>query len=102
MQYIKTHWIHEHPDEPVWIYSELDAERWELRKLEVFPDGSLGHADVEGSNGRSWLGEMPVPPFDEVDVPGELETVEIDAAEFEALWARRSAPAPALLGGKRS
>ncbi len=101
MQYIKTHWIHKEPDEPVWIYSELDADRWEVRKVEVFPDGSIGYADATGSKGPTWLGEVPVPPLSEIDSPGELETVEIDQSEFESVWARRSSPAPHLLGDRK-
>jgi len=42
MTYLKVKWIHSHPDAPVLLYSELDRERWEVRKVEVFRDGSLG------------------------------------------------------------
>jgi hypothetical protein len=98
MQYIKTHWIHTEADEPVWIYSELDAHRWEVRKIEVFPDGSCGYADAAESKGSTWLCEIAVPPLSEIDSPGELETVEIDPAEFESIWARRLSAAPHLLG----
>ena len=47
------------------------------------------------------LGEKQVPSLAECNLPGELETVEIDATEFEAVWARRSS-SPVVLGGKRS
>ncbi len=32
MTYLRVGWKHQHPDEPVILYSELDAERWEVRK----------------------------------------------------------------------
>ena len=44
MQYLKTHWIHNEPDEPVWIYSELDADRWEVedRQCQQKIDAQMG------------------------------------------------------------
>ncbi len=44
MKYIKVKWLHSHPDEPVLLYSELDKDRWETRKVEVFADGRIGFA----------------------------------------------------------
>jgi hypothetical protein len=45
MKYLLVQWIHSFPDEPVTLYSELDDDRWERRKIEVFRDGSVGFAD---------------------------------------------------------
>lgn len=39
MKYLFVRWIHNFPDEPVLLYSELDKSRFETRKIEVFPDG---------------------------------------------------------------
>ena len=44
MTHLKVKWIHSYPDEPVIIYSELDHELWELRKVEVLPGGRMGYA----------------------------------------------------------
>jgi hypothetical protein len=38
--YIRVACRHDHRDEPVLIYCELDEARWETRKIEVFRDGS--------------------------------------------------------------
>jgi hypothetical protein len=38
MHYIKVFWKHQHRDEPVELYSELDDGRWEVRKVEVSRD----------------------------------------------------------------
>lgn len=35
MEYMKCRWHHDDDDYPVWIYAELDEERWEVRKLEI-------------------------------------------------------------------
>ena len=46
MEYIMVKWLHSHPDEPVLLYSELDKDRWETRKVEVFADGRIGFASA--------------------------------------------------------
>jgi hypothetical protein len=35
MTHIVVTWHHQHPDEPVELFSELDDERFEVRKVEV-------------------------------------------------------------------
>ncbi len=40
MNYIRVRWLHENPEAPVLVVSELDDHRWERRKVEVFADGS--------------------------------------------------------------
>ena len=44
MKYIKVHWIHDFADEPEMLYSEIDSHDNEVRKVEVFKDGSMGYA----------------------------------------------------------
>lgn len=34
MTYIRLHWLHDRPDEPIWLFSELDDLRREVRKVE--------------------------------------------------------------------
>ena len=57
MQYIRTIWVHDFPDFPVEIYSEIDEERWEVRKVEIFRDGSATYADLTRSTGKTGLSE---------------------------------------------
>jgi hypothetical protein len=33
MSYLKVKWNRSFPDEPMLLYSELDRERWEVRKV---------------------------------------------------------------------
>ncbi len=49
--YIKVRWLHTSPDDPVLLYSELDAERWEQRKVDIFADGRTGFADAAEQSG---------------------------------------------------
>ena len=53
MQYIKVLWKHELADEPVLLYSELDDDHWETRKVEVFRDGQLGYASADSETGST-------------------------------------------------
>ena len=39
MTHIVVTWHHEKPDNPVELFSELDDERFEVRKVEIFRDG---------------------------------------------------------------
>ena len=39
MQYICVEWEHDMEDEPYLIYSELDEERMEVRKIEFYRNG---------------------------------------------------------------
>jgi hypothetical protein len=43
MTYIKVLWIHKNKDEPIELYSELDEDRYETKKVEIFiDDKSIG------------------------------------------------------------
>ena len=44
MKYLKVRWIHESATDPVELYSEIDDQGWEVRKVEVFPNGTMGFA----------------------------------------------------------
>jgi len=63
MTYLKCSWNHSFPDAPITLYSELDDQRWELRKVEVFRDGTMGYADRSKEVGGSMLGLEPVPAW---------------------------------------
>ena len=46
MEYIKVRWIHTNPSDPVWLYSELAADRMETRKVENWINGNEHFADA--------------------------------------------------------
>jgi hypothetical protein len=87
MGYIRTDWRHNDPDLPVEIWSELDADQWETRKVERFADGRLTLAGWGLEVGDSFLSIERMPPLDEIDIP-ELTVTETSAQEFESVWAR--------------
>lgn len=84
--YLRVEWKHTHTDEPVMLYSELDEDRWEVRKVEVFADGRMTYADGTGSSGDTRLGEFQVPPIDEIAKDRVFAPVVISRAAFETVW----------------
>lgn len=86
MKYICVKWIHSFSTEPVLIYSELDGNRWEHRKVEVFADGRCDYASESGSKGDSGLSKEPLPSLDEISLDSQFEPVEIEQEEFERIW----------------
>jgi hypothetical protein len=87
--YLLVSWKHLHPDEPVVLYSELDEERMERRKIEIFPDGRWGFADEQEEVGGTMLGVAPTPSVEQLNDDPEFKAEEIDKADFEKLWAVR-------------
>ncbi|WP_224368903.1 DUF6881 domain-containing protein [Hyalangium versicolor] len=88
MKYLKVHWHHSSADTPVLLYSELDAERWEVHKVEVYRDGRHEFACDSVTTGSTRLGEVPVPPLEEIASDPEFSPTEISKEEFEKVWDR--------------
>ena len=86
MRYIKVKWRHASDSEPVLLYSELDDNRFEVRKVEVYADGRCGYADGVSNSGDTRLGEVPVPPLDEIAADSDFEPTEIAREEFDEAW----------------
>ena len=86
MRYVKVAWHHDHPDEPLAMFSECDDAGWELRKVEVFRDGRLGWASRDGANGDTWLSVEPLPPLHTIANDPQFQPSEITREEFEHVW----------------
>lgn len=84
-------WIHDLPDTPELLYSELDSEQWEIRKVEVYPDGRMDFADHEERTGSTKLGIEPMPPLEDIAADPQFEPQVISAEEFESVWERAKA-----------
>jgi hypothetical protein len=89
MKYLRVKWVHSFPDEPVDIYSEIDDEGYETRKLEVFPDGSIGFANSSEQVLSTELGEKPVPALEEIAADPQFQPAPIGKDEFERIWSKR-------------
>ena len=86
--YVFCRWIHNHPDEPVDLYAELDADCYELRKVHIFKDG---HGEVAGpgiETGSTFLSPEPNQSIEETAADPQFEPREITREEFEEVWRR--------------
>lgn len=87
MLYLKVEWIHEVEEDPVLLYSEVDTDGYEVRKVEIFRDGRMTYADVNDSTGDTRLGEGKLPSFGEIQEQGEFRPDVIGSADFDRVWA---------------
>lgn len=88
MNYISIDWTHNFPDEPIKIYSEVDSQGWERRKIEIFPDGSVAFASPSLHCGDSYLSEARLPSLSEINSDPQFQGEKIDRAEFGSLWSQ--------------
>jgi len=86
MDYVFVTWTQNDRSMPSAVYSEIDAARREVRKVEVFADGRYGFASSAASRPPTQLGLDAVPPLSEIARDRALETRKGTAAEFEAMW----------------
>lgn len=89
MIYLRVDWVHSRPEDPVALFSELDAQRWEARKVEVYRDGTCAWASEAETAGGATLGLEPVPDVTAIAADPQFRPREITAAEFEAVWSER-------------
>jgi len=90
MKYIRLKWNHTNPDEPVWIFSELDADGKEVRKIECFRNGFCDIATASGSSGTAALMTLPLPDLSQLAKRDpEFTPTEITQDEFEQIWVKR-------------
>ena len=87
MEYLAVKWTHNLPDMPTEIYSELDARRMEVRKVELFRNGSFGYASFTASKGPTKLGIESLPQISEIASQPEFKPRQSNAQEFESMWA---------------
>lgn len=86
MEYISVVWSSGSKENPIRMVSELDADRFERRKLEFFEDGSVDAASDSQETPRTALGTMAVPTVEEINIDRQFTAQSITAADFEALW----------------
>ncbi len=88
MPHIKIRSIHTSPDEPVLTFTELDDSRHELRKVEIFWDGSTGYASADARHKDTQLYPEPVPDLLGLAENPESVPEDISAEDFEIAWKR--------------
>ena len=76
MKYFKVEWKQDHPDEPIWLYYEVDHKNNEVRRVEEYRDGHMGYVSAEASH-LAFRAEAPLPPIDEINRNPEFDAKEI-------------------------
>ena len=86
MIYIRVDWLHSFDDEPVLIYSQLDEDRNEVKKIEVYRNGRVGYATATTEHYRTGLSQTPLPELEEIASDPQFRPAMIGVDEFEAAW----------------
>ncbi|MVA56882.1 DUF6881 domain-containing protein [Agrobacterium vitis] len=86
MNYVKSKWHHENPQDPVEILMELDDRNMEVRKIHLYIDGHAEFADANTERPDTWLSYEPVPAIDEINSDPQFQAVMITKDEFEKKW----------------
>jgi len=88
MKYIKVEWLHDFVDEPSDLYYEMDENRFESRKVEIYKNGKVGYADANKEVGGARLGFLQIPDITVIGEDPEFRPKEISKEEFESIWNR--------------
>ena len=86
MTYLMCHWIHSITDEPILLYSELNDQRYEVRKVELYADGRTGYATKDVEHDGTGLGLEPIPFTQDIANDPEFVAADIDRDAFEKVW----------------
>ncbi|MFF4392662.1 DUF6881 domain-containing protein [Streptomyces sp. NPDC001552] len=90
MKYWQVNWLHDTPEDPVTIYSEIGEDGYETRKVHVYLDGSMLRADEHHESREIGLGEIPVGDIADVAAQPEFQAKVVTQAVFESVWEKSS------------
>jgi hypothetical protein len=88
--YVACRWHHDLDDEPVLLYEELDADRYETRKVHEYRDGRLVRSDRIALELGTSLSPEALPSVSEIEAQPEFTVLPLTAEEFETVWAKAS------------
>ena len=83
MRYLLAEWTHQEEDEPYLIYSEMDEERRETRRVEFYRNGiTFSYGGERGNEGALRREPFPEDLRDLQTPEGELSAREISPGLF--------------------
>lgn len=90
MEYILLEWSHDMEDEPIMVYSEIDNQYYEVRKIEIYRNGSILKCDEKMINSEIVLADVPFPDdIEEINQDAQFNAKYIGKNEFESLWNKK-------------
>ncbi len=93
MEYWHVDWLHDAPEDPVSIYSEIGDDGYETRKVHVYRNGRTIRSDDQYESREIGLSEIPVGSIADVAAQPDFRAMLIDRAKFESMWEAASWPA---------
>ncbi|MUZ66386.1 DUF6881 domain-containing protein [Agrobacterium vitis] len=76
----------DHEDQPIEIYSEMDDDRNEIRKVHFFSNGECEIASKYFETVYTGLSSEPLPSVEEINADGQFFARLISSHEFEIQW----------------
>ena len=86
MDDLKVRWKHQSSHDPVILLSEIDSNRFEVRKVEIYADGRMGFANENASAEDTVLGEKAISSASEIARDSQFLVASINVQEFEEVW----------------
>ena len=87
MRYLLAEWTYQEEDEPYLIYSEMDEERRETRRVEFYRNGiTFSYGGERGNEGALRREPFPEDLRDLQTPEGELSAREISPGLFYEIW----------------
>ena len=87
MRYLLAEWTHQEEDEPYRIYSEMDEERRETRRVEFYRNGiTFSYGGERGNEGALRREPFPEDLRDLQTPEGEFSAREISPGLFYEIW----------------
>ena len=91
MRYQRVSWLHDSREFPVVLFSEVDDDCWDVRKVDEYADGHCDLASATIETGNTTLGEARIPPLSGINEDPQFEGAEITEEEFEVAWGKAKA-----------
>lgn len=91
MRYQAVQWAHDGDEDPVVLYSEVDAGGYERRKVDEYRNGHLDVAGAGIETGSTALSSVEMPDLAAIDAMAEFSAREISAKEVDEVWNRAPA-----------
>lgn len=86
MQYMEVYWKHKFVDEPSQIYCEVDEDRNEIRKIEIYNNGDFGYATKNLSCNGTLLSKSEIPDVGVINEDKQFVAKIISKITFEKMW----------------
>lgn len=71
--------------EPTVLFAEVEDEA-EVRKVDLFPDGSMRRADRDGGDESTRLSSVVMPSVGDINNQPEFTARDVEKELFEAVW----------------